>query len=91
LTRRHRIQYQDWLMPLWAASTAALGSYIGVIRAISDLREEVRVARADYTATARALDRRLERAEAAVPQTERRCESLIRHHEQAFHHIRRGE
>ncbi len=78
-------------MPLWAASTAALGSYIGVIRAISDLREEVRVARADYTATARALDRRLERAEAAVPQTERRCESLIRHHEQAFHHIRRGE
>ncbi|HOS65638.1 MAG TPA: hypothetical protein PK251_12905 [Candidatus Latescibacteria bacterium] len=91
MTRRHRIRYQDWLMPLWAASTAALGSYIGVIRAISDLREEVRVVRADYTATARALDGRLERAEAAATQTERRCESLVRHHEQAFHHRGRGE
>jgi len=78
-------------MPLWAASTAALGSYIGVIRAISDLREEVRVVRAEYTATARAMDRRLERAEAAAPYVERRCEALVRHHEQAFHHNRRSE
>jgi hypothetical protein len=80
-------RFQTWLMPLWAALTAALGSYLGVIRAISEVREEVRVVKADYHATVRAIDRRLERIEDG----EVRAGNLVDRHERIFHHERRAE
>lgn|GEM_PF-1434227 len=91
-----------WLMPLWAAATAALGSYFGVIRAINELRAEILVVQTEYRTTMRTVERRLSTLEAELPRdaatqrdlaavreaAERASQVWVERHEQAYHHQR---
>ena len=45
---------------------AAFGGYIGVIRAIEELRAEIKVLRVEHRAAMSDVERRLERVEAAM-------------------------
>ncbi len=98
-TGRWQSVVQTLIMPVWAAITAALGSYYGVLNTISELQAEVRVVQAEYRATMRAVDRRLEKIEADLPRAvatqedlatlrreiDRTAEAWVERHEQAYH------
>ena len=87
------------VMPVWAALTAALGGYYGVLRTIGELEAEVRVVRAEYRANMSSLDRRLSAIEARLPAAvptiqdlsatreaaQRAAEMWVERHETAYH------
>jgi len=84
-----------WLMPVMAAMTAAMGSYLGVIRAIDDLNAEVRVVQTEC----RGLGERLTALETSLPRDvaaqhdvaasrdafEQAVRLWMERHEQAYH------
>ena len=90
---------QVLIMPLWAAITAGLGSYYGVLRTINELQADVRVVRAEYRATMKAVERRLETIESELPPdiatksdlaevrraVDRAAEGWVERHERAYH------
>ena len=102
---RWQMAARIWLMPLLMASTAALGSYLGVLRAIDDLRAEIRVVRAEHQAAIEALRQRVTTVEQRTPrdvaghrdlmdlreQLDEDMQRGLERHEQVYHHRRRNE
>ena len=100
--RAGRVQgmIQTLIVPLWAAITAALGSYYGVLRTIGELEAEVRVVQTEYRARTEAIERRLEKIETELPKdiatqgdlntirqaVESTAERWVERHEQVYHH-----
>ena len=91
-----------WSMPIVAAATAALGSYLGVVRSIDHVRSELRVVQAEQHAAVAAIERRLAALESQLPRDaatqrdlmyqretlSRAIESWIDRHEAVFHERR---
>lgn len=102
---RWQMTARIWLMPLLAALMAALGSYVGVVRAIEDLRSEIRVVRAEHRAAIDALRHRLATVEERTPpdatsqrdlmalreKFDQGVRQWLERHEQVYHHQRRSE
>lgn len=99
--RTGRVQgiMQTLIVPVWAAITAAIGSYYGVLRTIGELEAEVRVVRAEYRARTQAIERRLDEIEKELPKdiatqsdlaairqaAESAAERWVERHERAYH------
>lgn len=86
-------------MPLVAGLTAAMGGYLGVIRAIDELRVEVRTVQVEHRAAQAAIERRIAALEELVPRDaatrrdlveleerlRRTSEHTIERHERSYH------
>lgn len=96
---RYARAVRTWAVPLFAIATAAVGNYLGLHRAIGDVRADVKVERAEHRATIESIDRRLATIEEHLPRdiatqrdltavraaVERELDRWIAQHEAAYH------
>ena len=96
---RYARAVRAWTVPVFAIATAAVGNYLGLHRAIGDVRADVKVERAEHRATIESIDRRLATIEEQLPRdiatqrdlttvrdaVERELDRWIARHEAAYH------
>lgn len=96
---RYARAVRAWAVPLFAIATAAVGNYLGLHRAIDDVRADVKVGRAEHRATIESIDRRLATIEEHLPRdiatqrdltavraaVEHELDRWIARHEAAYH------